>query len=406
MPEATGDLSREISKAGEPIKTNPDVAPAQEVRVEKTTEQIEAAKRQEAARIAEVGGELTSHAARQDAKPAKNPLFGDFQNSQLTPDGKVALPVEIMGPLMEKVAIHKQKHRFDFPSYMKGHKTATEYDSKAVNFSTRTAILTTDDGRRVFAVYDYRTSFIHRAIDRFSRRLEGAKMGKVKMKDWKQTYESRSNIPVIENPDNDIILMPYIPNANAKDVLANNKEVGNFGPVPWAKDLDLEGKIQLGEKIVDALAEIHSKRRSHAETILPNMIITPQGQPILVDPENLYYPGVELPEQKGRDLRDVVYSISGALAKSEGVTDFGSITNRLLARYPDQGIVEETQRVAAQKPGFIQRQFIKFGETMRLGIGYKDHGKVTQAILAYKSEATSEKTPQAKPPQTTANPSL
>lgn len=157
-------------------------------------------------------------------------------------------------------------------------------------------------------------------------------------------FETRSNVPIIEWDDPKIVLMPYLPNINAYDLFARNKKIKYFGLCPWAKDFDLEEKLKMGERIIIELWKIHQAGKTWGETILPNMIITADKHPVIVDPETQYDCGVPRIERRARDLRDILVSISGALRASEGITDYKPIVRRLLLAYPDREILKEIKK--------------------------------------------------------------
>lgn len=181
-----------------------------------------------------------------------------------------------------------------------------------------------------------------------------------------------------------MVLMPYLANLNAHDLFARNKEIKDFGSCDWAENFNLEDKLKLGEKIVDELAKIHQSGRTWGETILPNIIITETQRPVIVDPETQYDNRVSKEEQRARDLKDLLLSISGAIQASEKITDYRPVVKQLLDRYPDREIIEELKNLVAQRPTFIQKIFRGFYETARLGINQKEYQKVTAAILEYK----------------------
>lgn len=314
--------------------------------------------------------------------------FGDFQDTKLNEKGKIALSQADNEKVAEEAGRIKAKHRFSMPSLFTGSRTATEYDSRVGNFSTRTNIITLEDGKKVFAVYNYPTSWIHRALDGASKHLAGDRMAKANSSDWKRTFESRSNIPIIECEDENIVLMPFIQNINGHDLFARNKEIKDFGQCQFAKDIDLDGKMQIAERIVAEIQAVHQKGKTWGETILPNIIVTPEGKPITVDPETQYDKDVPAAEQRARDIRDVVMSICGALKYSEKIDDYKPVVDRLLSQYADKGVVEELKRVVSVKPTGIKKLMRGSYEAARLGINPAEYQKVADAILAYNASKT------------------
>jgi tRNA A-37 threonylcarbamoyl transferase component Bud32 len=306
-------------------------------------------------------------------------VYGDFTD-QADEKGKISLTAEqnaALEPFIEKI---KTEDSFSPPSLLIGGKTATEYKSRARNFSTRTRILTLPDGRRVFVVHNYPMSGIHRELDALGKWTAGAPMRKAKSKDWKKQYESKSNVATIENDDPDIILVPYIDNVNANDLLAFNHEIDDFGIMPEVKDFGLEEKMDLADSIVDEIAKTHAKGVAWGEAIVANMIIGKDHKPIIVDPEVSYNKGVPLAEQKARDLLDFLQSLVSALRRSEKNIDIESIVQRIMNRYPDAGVKSEIPAIIKDKSRWIRKLLRPIHELPRLGQNNKDYNAVLDAL--------------------------
>ena len=142
MTEGKSGLSPEVQKSLGEISQSHVEIPVIAAKEQSEHKKAQGTERAEAARLSEVHEQLASQTDQiPQGKLHHNPLFGDFQNYPLTPEGKIQLPEEQMKPLMERVRFHKRKHRFDPTSYLRGHKTTTKYDNKVWNFRTRTAIL-------------------------------------------------------------------------------------------------------------------------------------------------------------------------------------------------------------------------------------------------------------------------
>lgn len=323
-------------------------------------------------------------------KPIQDRVMGDFQSVQTNEKGNIVLPPEQMEPVMTDAKKHEQKYRFSRPSFLKGHPVAAKYDSRVGTFSTRTAIIEDDDGRRIFAITNPATSSIHRVVDGIQKGVTGVRAHKVRSGKWKKAYEEKSNLPVIENPDRAVVLLPFIPNVNAQDLFARNREISDFGVCDWAQEIDLEGKLQIGETIVHDLEDLHQRGITWGEVNLNNIIITKDKKPIIVDSENRYYKRVALPEQKARDLRQFLYSMAGALHKSEGVEDFDPIVKRILDKYRDDEVVATLQNIS-RKNGSI---LLKAEEAGLLQIKGKEHDKVSEAIRRYKRKPNQLSTEQ------------
>ena len=106
-----------------------------------------------------------------EIEPLKKVLFGDFQDAKVNHNGRIVLSESDMTSIMLEIKKIKKKCRFSMPALFQGNKTATEYDSKASNFSTTTNIVTLEDGRKVFMVYNYPTSWVHRSLDGVSKQI-------------------------------------------------------------------------------------------------------------------------------------------------------------------------------------------------------------------------------------------
>lgn len=393
--EAPQPPSSEVLKPAQPTEQHaPQPEQPKPPQPEKPDNEATSSTTAEAAKLNDVRQELQAEAAK-TTLPTQNTdtasadqqrayLYGDFQGAApLDSSGKIVLPPEVQQEITEQATKHVKKRRFSLPSLMSGDKTATEYGNKAANFSTRTSIITLADGRRVFAIYDYPTSFVHRFLDGMMTRGAGDRMAKATKREWKQRFESKSNVPVIacENPH--MVLVPYIENVNAHDAFAYNKQLQNLGEFSWVQNLTLEDKLNLGERVVDELQNIHSQRKTWGETILNNMIITKNGKIIIVDPETAYDEGTSVVEQRARDLRDTIYSIAGALHKSEGVSDYTQLVQRLLNHYPNPEVINSLKEVVSKPLSPIQKACTLFHEVFRLGLSTKEMKKVAQAITSY-----------------------
>jgi tRNA A-37 threonylcarbamoyl transferase component Bud32 len=326
--------------------------------------------------IQQIGDENASQDDKHD--PA---LYGAFAGER-TKSGTIALAPDAQKEVQRAITQHKKANRFSLPSLLIGAKTATGYDSRARNFSTRNTIATLPDGRRVFVVYNYPSSWIHRTLDTFGKWTAGARMRKAESAQWKRAYEAKSNIPIIETDDPNVVLMPFIENMNANDVFAFNHEIKDFGVLPEAKDAGVDEKMEYADRIVDELANIHAKGAAWGEAILANMIITEGGKPVIVDPEVRYNKDVPLTEQKARDLRDLTMSIVSALRQSKEEFDVRTVVERVVGRHPDAAVRAELRQLAQKKPSFIRKLLRPIHELPRLGIKGSDYDKVVEAMAA------------------------
>lgn len=337
----------------------------------------------------ELGGAETPTARKGIPRDERDPvLFGDFIDHEQNEDGRIMLSEEEMADVILKVDEHKLRTDRSLPSILTGSPTATEYDSKATTFSTRTTIIEVN-GKKIFVVRNYPLSFIHKGMDTAYKKLSGLHMAKARSGKWKERIEEKSEIPVIDYPDKDVVLMPYVDNINAYDAFANNHDIKNFGNCEWARDMHMDGKIELARSIAIELGRVHSTGKTWGEISLPNIIITPDRRPILVDAETEYDPHVPLLERKARDLRDTLLSVAGAVHKSEGVADYSAIVKAMLDAYPSDEVVEELQGMD-DKAGLIAPVIRRFYDTARLSIGVRERPKVFAAIESYERSERPE----------------
>ena len=256
--------------------------------------------------------------------------------------------------LVEEIRQLKKKTRFKAPAILKGNETATEYDSKVANFSTQTKIVELPSGRKLFLIENYNGSAVHRGLDSLMKRLTGCKMRKAKSSEWKSRFESKSQIPVIPNEADNTIVLDYIPNVNLYDLFANRDRVSDWGECDFAGDMDAEKLLEITDKIVDKVKEIHNKGIAWGELILPNMIIDKDQNIHICDPEVSYDEDVSLTEQKARDLVDLIISISATMKQKNGV-DYPDAVQRIIDRYGDVEVLSELSKLASKKPSFINK---------------------------------------------------
>jgi len=282
--------------------------------------------------------------------------------------------------LVEEIRQLKKKTRFKAPAILKGNETATEYDSKVANFSTQTKIVELPSGRKLFLIENYNGSAVHRGLDSLMKRLTGCKMRKAKSSEWKSRFESKSQIPVIPNEADNTIVLDYIPNVNLYDLFANRDRVSDWGECDFAGDMDAEKLLEITDKIVDKVKEIHNKGIAWGELILPNMIIDKDQNIHICDPEVSYDEDVSLTEQKARDLVDLIISISATMKQKNGV-DYPDAVQRIIDRYGDVEVLSELSKLASKKPSFINKLF--FGYTKeRLGVkDYDEHEEIRGQIV-------------------------
>ncbi len=305
-------------------------------------------------------------------------LYGDFV-AEKTPEGKIVLAPETQTHMEEAATQFRREAKFMTNTFI-GEAIAAEYDIRTRNFSTQTRIAKLADGRKVFLVYSHKGSVVHRFLDGLMKWASGLRMKKVSRSRWKQTFERKSNIPVIENQDPDTVVMPYLPNVNGYDLFAQNAEIEDFGECTWAKETDLDAKLELSQRIVDEVARIHEKGQAWGELILPNIIFTKEKRPVICDPEVQFKKGVPLVEAQAQDLKDLCLSISGALARAHDQRDPQLVVQAILGRYPNKGVVEALKKMAKKKRSWLQN--LTFGyEQVRCGVSNKAfYDSVLEAI--------------------------
>lgn len=275
----------------------------------------------------------------------------------------------------------KTDKRFVAPALAKGNKTATEYDSRVANYSTVTNIVALSDGRKLFVVYNYPTSWIHRSLDGLMKSLTGCRMKKADSAKWKEKFESKSRIPTIDCEDENTVVMPFLPNINLYDLFANKDSIQDFGECEFAREIDVEKLLDIVDKIVAEVKNIHRQDAAWGELILPNIIIDKDEKVHICDPETSYDANVPLNEQKARDLSDLIISIAASLHKY-GV-DYGLSVSRVLDGYKDKEVIKELQSLVMKKPGLLQKLF--FGYT-KARLGLKDKAQwqdIKDAIAKY-----------------------
>jgi len=308
-------------------------------------------------------------------------LFNEFANEAVV-NGYIELDEKTLLEAEQKASSFREGASY-FTNTITGTPIAAEYDIRTNNFSTQTNIMQLEDGRKVFAVYAHAGSFVHRTLDGLMKRLSGLKMKKVSRSKWKEAFEEKSNIPVIRNEDPNTVLMPFIPNVNAYDVFANNKDIEDFGGMDWAGDAGVEEKLELADSIVAELSRVHGDGKVWGESILPNIILDEEKRPIICDPEVRYDESVPEVEAKARDLKDIIISVCAAMKKGEGVEGYQETVSRMLAKYGDSEVTASLKTLAAKKRGILQN--LVFGyEQARTGVESKEqYDEILAAMRDY-----------------------
>lgn len=252
-----------------------------------------------------------------------------------------------------------------------GNKTATEYDSQVVNYSTNTRIIELADGRKVFAVYAYKGSGVHRFLASLFMKKTGAHTAKASTAEWKQRFQEKSRITTIPYDDPYVVLMPYIPNINLFDLFTRSQKMKSFGECGFAAQMDEAKLLEIAGKIIDELVDVHDggpstrsgsttgkpshgKGRAWGEFILYNLIIDKDEKIHVCDPEVEYDEGMPLPEQKARDLFDIMFSLASAMKKSQE-TGYEKVVRTVLERYKDRDVLNELYVLLNKKKGLLEK---------------------------------------------------
>lgn len=277
------------------------------------------------------------------------------------------------------------------PALATGGRIDAEYDCQVNNFSTQTKVVTLASGRKLFAVFNYPTSWVHRKLDTLMKTMTGAKMGKAKSQDWKETFESRSQIPTITNEDPNLVVMDYLPNVNLYDLFVNqfakNKDgspmIKNFGECQFADGMNMEELLGVLEKVVEKVKQMHEKGVQWGEVILPNIIIDKDEEVHICDPETEYDEKVPVAERQARDIYVLIMSSAAAMKKSKNV-DYSAVVKNVLDKYQlDEETKAELKNLAEKKMGLGQKVF--FGYT-KANYGLKDkaeYAEIRQAMSQY-----------------------
>lgn len=345
----------------------------------------EAAERQEGEeRLAELAREPDEDTARQQALTHRGvdvTLLGDFSVKDIR-DGFIHIDDADVPMVRDQVRKLRKSAKFIKP-LLGGTPIAAQYDIHVNNFSTHTAVLKLADGRRLFAVFAHKGSVVHRALDGIMKHVAGLRMGKVSRDKWKDAFLEHARIPQVTSDDPNTVLMPYIENVNAYDVIANNKEISNFGAIDWANNITPEGKNDALRATAREVKAIHAQGIAWGECILQNLILTKDKRAVMCDPEVRYDEGVPLTEAQARDLRDLLLSSCAALRKSEGVTDFTETVKIMLDEYENDEVIDALKKISHGKFS-IGLMLTFWNEKMRTGVnGKEEYQEILKAIRNY-----------------------
>ena len=320
--------------------------------------------------------------------------IGDFQHRVIA-DGRL-----VLSPA-EQTALNAHTQNFsaevkDSPvAITKGYKVAGVYDTQVQGWTTRSKIVQLPDGERVFVLCSYPASWKRRTSDRLMEFLSGDPMRKPKPETWKSTVESRSNVPIVTTNSKDVVAMPFIESFNAYDLFAHQKDIKDFGPFSWAESMSVDERLNLLPPMVDALRRMHDQEKTWGEAILQNVILTRDQKPTFIDPETTYE-NIPLAEQKATDVRNLILSICGALARSEGFTDVQNVVETILDQYADPTLEVELAKICTSP--ITLRQRLLFNAFTRFRIGatdlneFRNNRTVIAETIARRAQGTTKTT--------------
>jgi hypothetical protein len=366
----------EKRKEGRPTKKE-RITAKQEIESGTIEERVDVARR-----IAELRSEI-GHADKPSAKGIgiDAELLGDFDAGVLVAENRMRLDAEASQALARELSSFAETTRDSKVATNKGYPVAAVYDAQVQGWTTQSRIVTLPDGQRLFALTSYPQGKRRRHLDRLMERLSGDPMRKPKPKDWKRIVESRNSIPTVEGTPENMVVMPFIESMNAYDLFAHQKEIKDFGPFSWAEGMSADDRLDLAPGIAEELSRVHGSGRTWGEAILPNVVLTKERKSIYIDPETTYE-GIEETEQRATDVRNLITSICGALARSEGVQDFKRIAGRVLDGYRATETIAALREICAKPLTFRNRLFFNIFSRFRVGsTDLNEFNRVREAIV-------------------------
>lgn len=337
--------------------------------------------REVAEQIKKAHERIERYAADKESKAYHKHLQGDFSAGDF-PKGGFVLPPEQLAALNLGIKTFKKIIKDSPTATSKGYPVAAAYDAKVQGWTTQSRIETLPDGKRVFVLVSYPNGKMRRRTDRFMEWLSGDSMRKPKPGQWKSMVESRSNIPTLQAAPSDTVVMPYIESINVYDLFAHQKDIKDFGPFVWAEKMSVEERLKLLPAMARELAHTHQQGKTWGEAILPNFILTKDQQPILIDAETTYENSVPVAEQMASDVRNMIVSTFGALARAEKMTDPKEVINQIIDGYGPT-ILEPLKQLCSKKLPWRQRLTFNLFQRFRLGAtDYAEFERVRTAIVA------------------------
>jgi tRNA A-37 threonylcarbamoyl transferase component Bud32 len=324
----------------------------------------------------------TDDETRQIRKKINNLNSDDRAAGWNLAEKQIILPEEEQAALNTAVEGIKKADRFAAPALFKGNKTATEYDSKACNFSTQTNIVELPDGRKIFVVHNYKSTGLHRWMDGAMKHLTGYPMRKATRAEWKGRFEEKSNLPTIPLDDPEMVALPFVPNVNLDDLFCRQQEIKNFGECDFAKDYSEQDKLAVLEKIAGKVKELHGKDVAWGELILANIIIDKNQDVHICDPEVAYDEGVPLEDQKAYDLLDLITSACTSM-EDGNKTPYDKVVDSILKQYDDSTALGALKKLAEKKMGLKEKLFFGYSKARLRLKSPKQFDEIKGAILAH-----------------------
>lgn len=376
MPERERLSAERLTESGETEAETAETVPDFAVDMEARRTEQEASAEHDRERAAAARARVRRAVPRGEARP-----LGDWAGTELR-GGRIAL-TEAQGREYARkaeaffVEVKDSKMATD-----KGYQVAGAYDVRVQGWTTRSTIVEVE-GKRVFVLCSFPAGATRRRFDRLMETLSGDPMRKPTPEGWKLTVESRSEIPTIAGTRPDMVAMPYLEVMNAYDLFAHQKDVRDFGPFGWAEEAGVADKLALVGPIAGALKGLHGKGKTWGEAILPNVVLDQERRPTFVDPETTYE-GITDVEQRARDIRTLIGSVAGALARGDGYRDFQAVANLVLEGYGDDPeTLEALDRFCARPMPF--RQKLTFGFWGKFRVGATDGAEYEEVRLAIRA---------------------
>jgi len=274
-----------------------------------------------------------------------------------------------MDELVLKTEKIKRDCRFALPALFKGNRTATNYDSKAVNYSTVTNNIVLSSGKELFAIYNYKSSGVHRFLDTLSKKVVGLPMMKANFKEWPEAFRKKSLLPVLDltdnngNIDRNMIILERIPNINMYDLISNfdmlkepNSKVDGCS---FVKNMKREDLIEVVGGVAREVANIHNSNKTWGELVPSNIIIDKNQKIHICDPETVYNGNISINEQKAYDLLECITSFSSVMNEFHQIPYVETINTILntymLSTQDNEGVIFELKKIAEKKFTFVNK---------------------------------------------------